>query len=192
MSKQIMAISALLAVLFTSCQKEITGVTENKPNSNKLAPIAAKVNGLQWAVPALESPLRNGTDNFEYYAYYLDPLTSSADTSNISVYGYGLTFADSILIGSDKLAVNIIGFYGPGTYAIGTGSAVFVSQKGVDPDRTVSVYESFGDANDQITVTSYNRVKGTISGTFNFNARTTDGSDEVKVTEGNFTEVPFK
>jgi hypothetical protein len=170
--KNLITVLSFLFVL-VSCQKEYTAErsTENPGTVNTTGSFKAKINSVQW----------------------------SGDKSAGAVFttaGNGLPALINISgLGDDKKAIIItIVDSGVHRYTINNDSWQYAAYLDstlpvINPYTTVLVDDEIAGI---VDITSINTVAKTISGTFSFKASRDSDNAEINITEGSFTDIPYK
>ena len=155
----------------SSCDKNDTPTTVS-PESNQVFSNRA---GMSARVNESDFSSSNNTDSTQPAPFY---ATYGSDSTSLIILGDGkLNNQDTV--NWAQILLWVVGFNGEGTYSIDNGSSLGVFSV-VDTSNNLIQFVSSGSPNGGVTITEFDAVNKTISGTFEFTAISNDSLLTVK------------
>lgn len=192
-------ILAVLALIAVSCNKTV----EQRKQPVPPGPVAltkgvsANINNTKWIADgrtSQDSTSTSPTDSTTtqakpFYAFFEGP-----DSSSIGLVAAG-SFTGFENANWAKIYLTVKGFTGEGNYPLGQNdggsSAIFTVGY---QDVLFNQFSTGSDATGTVIISTYNKANNTISGSFEFTAKSTQSGDNssIVVNNGQFIDIPLQ
>jgi len=195
----LLTLASLLVVGVVSCSKTL----EVKKQPAMPAPVlltkgvSATINNIAWSAGARSAQTDSAstqpadstaTEPASFYA------TFGSDSSSLIIFAGG-SFSGFENASWAKILLWVRGFNGEGNYPLGLNDSASIAVFSVVyPDQSFNQYYTGASTNStgNINITSYDRVNNTISGNFDFKAKSAiEGDSSIVVNNGRFAAVPL-